>query len=221
MSYLSNMISAHRVWGNAQKPMLETKRWGNFPQYHQTLVEHNNSLPIVGMWVMSHLVDQNLDESLLYRFFSVHDHGEPLTGGDEHYDQKTNDKDLREWQAFEKLVADVRPLEFRLSLRRAFLLQYCRKDSRRMLPLEIQAAVFTLHKEKKFEAGVFDFTERIDYLFSAYEGYLHNIENAEETMIEHTIVRQVPKLDALVKEFPALGKIWKQMLRVELLELAK
>ena len=87
MSDLRTLTAVMHPWKNAQCPMGETKRWGNFPDYGQNLLMHNNSVPWVAEWVISEVSRTHaIDQALLYRAFIVHDHGEPLTGGDEHID---------------------------------------------------------------------------------------------------------------------------------------
>lgn len=96
------------IWNNAQKPMLKEKRWKNFPVYNQTLVEHTNSFPLVGRLVMS-VAARPMDTLLFTDCLMLHDHGEPLSGGDEDADSKTEGKDVREWVEFRKLITKLPP----------------------------------------------------------------------------------------------------------------
>ena len=205
------------IWHNAQAPMLKEKRWGNFPVYNQTLVEHTNSFPLVGRLVLS-FAAQPLDSLLFTDCLMLHDHGEPLSGGDEHAGNKTTGKDVREWIAFRNLVQKLPPM-LRQQWMRAFTLQYVRKSMWEDLPPSGIALVSELRQNRAYEAGLFDFSERFDYICSAFAGYNRGVRNQKETMIEHTIGNQSEKLDALVEEFPELGSLWTIELKTQLWNL--
>ena len=218
MSALATFHALLPVWRNAQIPMRSVTRWGNFPQYGQSLLEHANSFPLVGRWVvaMVEAAGQPLDRALLYDCFMLHDHGEPLTGGDEHAYNKTPDKEQREWEAFRRLTAGLPP-ELQVPWRRAFALQYVRKTDI-SLPSHDQQHVDELGQTHRAEAIVFEGSERLDYLFSAYVGWEQGIRTEQETMITHAFLRQAPKLDELSQELPALTAVWTPELRQFLAE---
>lgn len=205
-------------WQNAQKPMAEVMRWGNFPTYGQTLLAHNNSIPYVLMYVQVKLQWRDgIDWLLLSQAILVHDQGEPLSGGDEHADNKTADKDVKEYLAVAELMrgADV---EFRRQFMRAFLLQYVRKPQWwPHMASEDRALVTMLSEKYALEALIFEATERLDYFVSAVEGARRSIENVKETMIDHVIRNQVPKLDALVLEWGPFAHVWSPDLKSQLL----
>lgn len=208
------------LWLNAQRPMHEVVRWGNFPDYGQTLLMHANSFPVLGRYVTMMLIEQGcqLDEIILMDAFMLHDHGEPPTGGDEHDGNKTANKPEREWEAFWAMTESV-SLPIRSRLRKAFALQYCRKDWNTFALRNNDNLIPELCLSYGFEAAVFEFCERLDYLMSALEGFGHGVRNEVETMIEHTLTRQIPKLDLLVEEFSHLGSVWTPQLREEFLSL--
>ena len=205
------------IWNNAQKPMLKEKRWKNFPAYNQTLVEHTNSFPLVGRLVMS-VAARPMDTLLFTDCLMLHDHGEPLSGGDEDADSKTQGKDVHEWVEFHKLITKLPPT-LRQQWMRAFSLQYVRKTVWENLPPSGVALVTELRQTHAYEAGLFDFSERFDYICSAYAGYKRGIRNQKESMIEHTLGNQLKKLDALVEEFPELESIWSIELKTQLWKL--
>lgn len=209
-------------WQNAQQPMANVLRWGNFPDYGQTLVEHNNALPLVLGYVRSELADDaTIDWLLLSDCVHVHDHGEPLSGGDQHAANKTLDKELLEYQAFAALIAPTKPT-FRAQMMRAFLLQYVRKPQWEASFCSVDQAIFReLSTKKRPEAAIFNLVERLDYLASAVAGHSRRppVRNDVELMIDHTLNNQVAKLDALVVEYPALGQVWTPELRKKLLAL--
>lgn len=217
------MLNIHRlqdflaIWKNAQRPMLNEKRWGNFPAYNQTLVEHANSFPLVGRLVMS-VATRPMDTLLFADCLMLHDHGEPRSGGDEHAGNKTAGKDVREWVEFRNLVIRLHPT-LRQQWMRAFTLQYVRKSMWQDLPPSGITLVTELRQTHAYEAGLFDFSERLDYVCSAYAGYERGVRNQKETMIEHTIGNQSEKLDALVEEFPELGSLWSVELKTQLWNL--
>lgn len=218
MSTASAFQAMLPVWRNAQDPMQHFVRWGNFPDYGQRLIEHTNSFPLIGRWVVAvtREAGQVLDTELLYDCFQLHDHGEPLTGGDEHAYNKTADKEQREWEAFRRLTAGV-PSVLQTPWRRAFALQYVRKPDV-LLPEPDQSLVDQLRKTHHAEAIVFECSERIDYLFSAYDGWTRGVQTEHETMIAHAFSRQAPKLDGLIKELPMLTHVWTPDLRQFLAE---
>jgi len=210
-------------WQNAQRPMTNVVRWGNFPTYGQTLVEHSNSVSFVLLWVQSRLASRvDVDWALLQWAFLVHDHGEPLSGGDEHAGNKTRDKELVEYGVFRDLISSV-DSDFQYLLMRAFLLQYVRKEQwRKHLDAEHQEVVNELAQMYVVEALLFEATERLDYLASALEGHQREppVRNEQELMIDHVLDRQVPKLDGLALEWPPFGRrVWTGKLREKFLAL--
>ncbi len=206
-------------WRNAQKPMADVGRWGNFPTYGQTLLAHNNSIPYVLMWVQSKIAIPSLDWLLLTQAIQCHDQGEPLSGGDEHAGNKTPDKELREYLAVAEMMQWTDPA-FSHQFMHAFLLQYVRKPQLWSgMASRDQVVVQALSKHCQREAIIFELTERLDYLMSAVEGYQRGLRNHQETMIDHVLRNQVPKLDALVIEWPTLATVWTTVLRTELLSL--
>ncbi len=217
MPNLSSLQDFLGIWKNAQQPMLQEKRWGNFPVYGQTLVEHANSFPLVGRLVMS-VAARPMDTLLYTDCLMLHDHGEPLSGGDEHAGNKTKGKDVREWIEFSNLISKLHPT-LRQQWMRAFSLQYVRKSMWEILPSSGVALVAELRHSHSYEAGLFDFSERLDYVCSAYTGFERGVKNQKETMIEHTMGNQAIKLDALVDEFPELGSLWTTKLKVQLMNL--
>lgn len=102
---------------------------------------------------------------------------------------------------------------------RAFSLQYVRKTIWENLPPSGVTLVTELRQTHAYEAGLFDFSERFDYICSAYGGYKRGIRNQKETMIEHTLGNQSKKLDALVEEFPELESLWSIELKTQLWKL--
>lgn len=221
MSNLSELESAMHTWEVSQGPMTTTMRWGNFPTYGQNLGQHVNSLPSVVMFVKSKLTrTSNIDWALIYECVHLHDHGEPLTRGDEHAGNKTHDKDIREYEAFCSLVAeDSQSLqEAKMS---AFLLQYIRKSAvRNLLHPADQRRVGSLATTHYREALIFELVERLDYIFSAVKAHRLGIRNEMETMFSHVMHNQVLKLNGLTEEWPALVRVWTPALQSELLDLA-
>jgi hypothetical protein len=70
------------------------------------------------------------------------------------------------------------------------------------------------------EAIVFEFIERLDYLFTALDGFDRSVSNEHEGMLEHCLRNQAQMLNALVEEMPILGDIWTRTLHDELHSLA-
>jgi hypothetical protein len=225
---LTAMRAMLPAWKNAQEAMQNTQRWGNFPAYYQSLSMHANSVLIPGMytfnvvkfsdWATSQKIV--LDEARLLRALIWHDHGEPLTGGDENASNKTKYKGVREWIAVYNLIADW-PEALRLQFLEDFSLQFVLKDEWEDLPREGRDIVRKLQVSHWREATIFDFTERWDYFFSAVTGHDQNVDNGEEAMMEHTFGRHAVAMDELVSGFPVLGDIWTPRLRGQLESMAK
>ncbi len=219
MTTLAQISGVMNPWRTAQRPMSDELRWKNFPGYGQKLVEHNNALPIVLHFVLSHECAAVNDPRLLTFCAAVHDHGEPLSGGDEHIDAQTENKPVLEWTAYRKNVSRITGV-YREQMQRAFLLAYVRKPKiHPMLTDHAQMIIQQLAVTHAAEAFVFEFTERMDYIFSALEGHSLGIRNDVETMLAHTLKNQVPRLDKLVEEKPSFAEIWSPVFRGELLEL--
>jgi len=211
------------VWQNAQQPMADELRWkNNFPQLGQTLVMHTSSVPLVPMELFEFFrrFKPAIDELLILQAFILHDHGEPLSGGDEDAYSKTVDKDKKEWEAF-KAMLDQSPECVRAPWLRAFTLPYAIKEDAYDLPPYAWHLVNEHRGHNMNSALFFDFCERIDYLRSARVGYLKRIRNPHEGIMEHTFGNQAPKLDALCKRLPVLRHYWTDELRASLAELAE
>lgn len=208
MTGIAKLDGLMKIWLNAQRPMTDTLRWGNYPDYGQTLVEHNNSVGLVGRYVISHLEGEcEFDYKVLTDAFMIHDHGEPLTGGDQHSGNRTPEKEALEWEAVCGMI-EALPEPLRSDWFTAFNLQYCIKTPNEFWPSEMILAQESLLGVYATEAIIFDFVERFDYVLSAIEGNRRQITNTEGAMLEHVLRNQVHKLDGLVKELPALKTIW-------------
>lgn len=218
---LETMKAVMKPWANAQGPMAAVRRWGNFPTYGQTLLMHNNSVMVVAVWVCS-VVERNhptFRKSFVYEALIFHDHGEPLTGGDEHIGAQTPGKEVREWEAFETLVTHL-PDGLRKRLMSVFTLQFCRKPAGKDLPGRAKADLGLMRAFSKKEAIVFEFIERLDYLFTALDGHNRDVCNEKEGMLEHCLRNQSPRLAKLCNELPVLSQIWTNTLQDELHSLA-
>ena len=168
-------------WLNAQQPMADVSRWGNFPEYGQTLLMHNNSVMVVAAWVcrVVEQADVTFRKGVVYEAFIFHDHGEPLTGGDEHIDAQTTGKEVKEWNAFAQLLSRL-PVWLQTKWLTAFTLQFCRKSSAADLSDRAQHILKPLSQHGAKEAIVFEFIERLDYLFTALDGFDRSVSNEHE-----------------------------------------
>lgn len=221
MSDLKTFRAVMKPWLNAQQPMANVIRWGNFPDYGQTLLMHNNSVLVVAAWVcrVVECHDATFRKGAVYEAFIFHDHGEPLTGGDEHINAQTTGKEVREWNAFEQLLNHL-PNWLQQKWLSAFTLQFCRKSSAVDLSDRAQHILHPLTRHGAKEALVFEFIERLDYLFTALDGFDRGVRNKQEGMLQHCLTNQTHKLNALVDELPILGEIWTRTLQDELHSLA-
>lgn len=161
----------------------------------------------------------NFDWALIYECAHLHDHGEPLTGGDEHDGNKTQDKEIREYRAFRDVVS-IEGEQLQTAKMMAFLLPYVRRTKWwSEFSLQDQKIVRQLATTHHREAIVFELIERMDYVFSGLEGYQLGITNEAETMLSHVLRNQVPKLNALTAELKVLTQVWGLELSQELLTL--
>lgn len=201
------------LWREAQVPMQEVGRWSNFVDYPQNSLQHAYSVQMLADFVL-YIVKEirpDCDCELVRTAIRVHDLGEPGTGGDVLYEHKHVAKDVREVERFFALT-DRLPRRMREEYRKAFLLQFCLSKDHAAFLLEAQGIMRYLRDSHAFEARVFDLIERLDYLTSAYEGHQSGVRNEDETMIEHTVGNQVPKLDRLVYDEPHLAVVWSPQL---------
>lgn len=222
MSDLANLHGIKRVWDNAQRPMAVVTRWNNFPDYKQTLQAHSNSVTVTTLSLCELLLPKKLDidQHLILGCTVLHDHGEPLTGGDEHIDAQTANKPILEWEAFFELIEDL-PESTRRKFLRFFTLPYVRKSCATKLPAHAWHIVSELQLNHAVSAATFDLIERYDYLLSAREGYRLKVRNPEEGILEHCFKRQAPLLNKLREEVPEFGAVWSNQLHDELAELAE
>ena len=211
----TNAVTAVMVpWTNAQKPMQDIVRWLNF-DYGQTLQAHNNSVPWVATWVMTSLRGEYpIDEALLMTAFMAHDHGEPGSGGDEHANNKTPGKEIKEWEVYMEDTEHL-PEPMREYVRKAFLIQYVRKQEHpdEPWPHPLIASVAKVRASYIIEPAVWDLIEWMDYLFTAVDGFQKKVKTEEEGMLEHCFGNYARKLDVLVREFPGFSMVWNQLLR--------
>ncbi len=208
MSY-TELTAIHKVWELTQRPMKAVTRFGNFPDYGQLLVEHQASLPVTLAKVHAKLypVMHELEWYLLSRCCTFHDCGEPLTGGDEHIDNKTDDKDEREYWAFRQMLINTG--DFYRHTMMAFLLPYVRRPLPSHVLFGDDAGLYdTLCRTRYREAAVFELVERIDYIKSGLSGRALSIRNENELLYDHVVKRQTPFLDALVREYPVFSHVW-------------
>lgn len=226
MPSLESLMAVKPLWDNAQKPMTRVRRWSNAPGYDQTLSDHVCSLPIVGIWVCSYIKEhlpKDFDYGLLYAAFALHDHGETVTainGNDVVLDEKTNLTDMEEIEAFNLFLTEVESKEVLAAFWRPYMLQFCRKSDGDILRLSKGAREYLLRMKMEvgIEPVIFEFCERLDYIFSALHGHDNGVMIGPENMLEHTLKRNAEKLDEICEEVPGLKEVWSDQLRRELFE---
>ncbi|MEM9336617.1 MAG: hypothetical protein AAGA35_02070 [Patescibacteria group bacterium] len=211
-SHVPILHSSFRDWQMVQADMRDTPRWSNFPAYRQNLGDHTNSIVVLCDRVIG-FYRWPIDEVLLLRAAMYHDHGEPLTGGDVIYDKKTVEKDVLEWVAFcdsKQHVPNSHPRKLREKMYHAFLLQFCSCSDEQVgaFPDGAQKIIRLLQQEKNDEHRIFDFVQRLDYVFSAFQGHLLGVRNDEEDMLTSVLDRQVRPIDALTKQLPDMEAVW-------------
>ena len=216
------------AWENAQEPMARELRWEtNFPHYGQSLCMHANSVPLT----MRELLEffrpfrSGWNELLLITAILVHDHGEPLSGGDEDIESQTKHKAVREWHGFAEMIQDY-PESIKQMYLSAFALQYAIKDCDD-LPVYALAHVEHHREFHMDEAWFFDFVECIDYFRSARVGARRNLRHVKpemnkQGMFEHVhSERNLTRIDRACDNLPVLREFWTPQLQADFAAVAK
>jgi len=216
------------AWENAQKPMDDEQRWKNtFPDSNQTLLMHVYSVMLTmrDLQLFFRQFNPGWDEQLLMDSAMLHDHGEPLSGGDEDIESRTEGKEVREWVGFAALVND-KPEWVQQPYLRAFALQYAIKDCDDDLPEQALAFVREHRQHNMAAAWFFDFVECMDYFRSARVGFRENLrhikgeEKNHEGMFEHVFGNTCGRVERACEHLPLLREFWTSQLQSDFAEVA-
>jgi len=197
-----------KVWKSAQVRLPKVLRWSKYigrdegvrPQNN---LEHSFSIALLGTLVIEQLrLHVALDEGLLITALCIHDVGEGEIGQDTLYIDKSNDQDLREYNAFCALYRGLPDPVFD-HFHRAFLLQFALKRQSGF-PADAVRILHELAERKYFEALAFEAIERWDYLLYAAEQYS---ELGNEKILVQVLRHQLSHLNRLSKELPGFGEI--------------
>lgn len=200
------------VWLLCQTELSKVVRWKHYLKRgrpwkvrKQTSTQHALSIGRIGDMVCHYVsTNVNLDESLLKTAFGIHDDGEGITRRDVIYRNKSQVTDLEEYNGFVELYSKLEPSLYRM-FQKAFLIQYAIKCPSNF-PVDAKAIMMLLRKNNYAECMVFDFVERLDYVYYVWEQYL--FEGDEEALTQ-VLRNQVLKINELVtKTNIGLDLIW-------------
>ena len=172
----------------------------------QDTLQHSYSLILFAIVFLSkmrkHLPD--LDEAFFLKAVAVHDMAEGLLKRDIVFVDKKDEHDLHEYMAF---MAEWRKVEdevLALEMRRAFLLQFAHKNPD-IFPPGAAEDIRLLRYIHDKENLAFQAMEALDYLFYAFEGWIHY---CNDVILVQILRNQVPRLDVFTKTLPGFEQEW-------------
>ena len=174
----------------------------------QNTLQHSHALvvvTVVSLRVMG-LVGR-VDEGFLIGAAALHDVGEGELGYDTLYIDKSTNRDLQEYLAFERRFSRVP--EF-VHLRELFLLQFALHPPMNF-PEDAHAVMTWLALNRQLEAQVFEALERWDYLLFALEQYE---DRGNAKVLVQVLRHQVPHFERILVELPEFVELWTPELAV-------
>lgn len=231
----SLLLSILDVWLAGQTQLARVERWQWFPLYdggtpsgpsidraenangHPQLIlrrrpqndlQHSLALSVLCGMVLAE-IDGGLDRGLLLTACPIHDQGEAELGRDIGLPDKGIKHDLAEWRAFERRFAQA-PGWWRMQ--DAFLLQFALLYARPewngpYFPEFAQVTLDRLARTHRIEARIFEFLERLDYMFYALDAY---VAFRNPTILYAVLGNgcSPERMGELVGEVPSLQKFW-------------
>lgn len=191
------------MWLTSQTHLQKVKRWSKYIKANtklrkQHVLHHQYSVCLVMLPVLLKLKQYHpsLNTELVKDCFQTHDIAEGLLGLK--YDVLASDKkqhhDLQEYLAFKATIKNFDSI-VRDHFHLVYLLQFAHKsdDELSMFPEEALRLIVFIRKTYQYEANLFPALESWEYLFYAYEGYLHH---QDSYILVNVLRRQVPFLQA-------------------------
>lgn len=145
----------------------------------------------------------NLDFSLVKLDIRLHDVGESVIGNDTAFINKKDEIDAAEYVAFMGFIKDLPP-EVISKFERAFLLQFCLKDSS-IFPERARPIMAELKQNHSAEATIFAALERLDYILFAYEQYK---DIGDNVILTHVLRKQHREMERFTSTIPGFSEIW-------------
>lgn len=208
-----------QVWESGQTKLPEVVRWKKYRKKgerrkvrRQNSLQHSYSITILGS-IVCHVLRPHvlLKESFLKDAWMIHDHGEGEICSDTHYIDKSDERDLKEYEAFVKCYSVLFSKELFEDFHKAFLLQFALKNPPNF-PEEARLIMMELTTMNAMECRVFEVVERLDYVFYAMEQYIKR-NNAK--ILVQVMRNQMDHLNRLAKDLPGFGEtIWHESARV-------
>ena len=207
------------MWLAGQVDLPLVQRWSKYDKPNdphggvrpQNTLQHSYSIVLLGTMVMHMMREANLDldGELLLTALHLHDHSEGDLKRDTLYIDKTDEHDLREYEAFVKRFKDLPSAAFR-PFEIAFLLQFAGKNPA-SFPEHARNIMGAMQGLWRNEILAFDFIERLDYVLYALEQFC---DRGNARILVQVLRHQVPKLDALVAQIPTVRPIlWTKPVR--------
>lgn len=186
---ISNTIleQMFELWLASQHPLDEVIRFSRFvdrnPELRkQSTLHHQHSVSMVIIPVLFNLKSRHypkLNTELMKDAFQWHDlpEGLLLQKKDISVVSKKAHHDLKEYVAFEQKIQHFlfQDINLHRHFMEAYLLQFAHKSDEYLsiFPEEAMEIILHLRKQYPYEVHLFPALEKWEYLFYAYEGYLH------------------------------------------------
>ncbi len=192
------------IWLSSQTMMSKVVRWKAWHELQGTRrqddVQHSYSLVVLALNFIDKLhlyLYLKNDPLLIIRAVTYHEIGEGELGRDVLLANKTDAKDLEEYEAF---VARFRNLSGFNRCHDAFLLQFVPKRPANFPP-EAQTIMARLAEENRYDVYAFQALENLNYLFYAIEQRV-TINNRD--CLARVFLMARPILDSLAQKLPGL-----------------
>ncbi len=210
---ISNTIfeQMFELWFASQHPLDEVVRWGRFVERNpdlrkQTTLHHQHSVCMAIIPVLFNLKKKycpKLDTELMKDAFQLHDlpEGLLLQKKDISVVSKRAHHDLKEYSAFEQKIQHFMFTDFNLYIHfmEAYLLQFAHKSDEYLsiFPEDAITTITHLREEYPYEVNLFPALEKWEYLFYAYEGYLHC---GDEVILVNVLREHISELSRFANE---------------------
>ncbi len=191
------------VWNMSQNELSDVIRWGPYVEknpkvWKQSTLQHTLSFSIVANVCVKLLKKHvKLDESLIQTAFMIHDLGEGLTRRDITADNKKDEDDLEEYEAFKKAF-DFLPEQIFTQYQKAFLLQFAWKNPE-CFPYAEKILMGQLNANFQNEVLTFRALESWEYIFYPLEMYKQGVDDG---LLVRVLERQLPVLKFMALTLP-------------------
>lgn len=206
------------IWFTSQHPLDEVIRFSRFVERNpklrkQSTLHHQHSVCMAIMPVLFNLKRKyfpELNTELLKDAFQWHDlpEGLLLQKKDVSVVNKKAHHDLEEYLAFEKSTQHFKSQDFNLHVHfmEAYMLQFAHKSDAYLsiFPEEAMEVIVHLREHYPYEVVLFPALEKWEYLFYAYEGYLHH---GDEVIWVNVLREHVSELSVFANEINGFREV--------------